>query len=209
MSKKKKLPNKVKESDFLAALEKVSNKLARKYRFAYHDLEDMKQQAAIFALEGLESYDNNRPLENFLWTHVRNRLFNFKRNNYQRPDKPCLKCPLHDPHNQKSSSGCEKYNNKNDCDLYNAWSKRNETKKNIMAPKNMDNISDYNNLKQYDPSSILDNSEIIKLLDNKIYKPEYRESYLKLKNGIKINAAELNKLKIYILNILEENKNND
>ena len=39
----------------------------------------MKQQAAIFALEGLEKYDNKRPLENFLWTHVRNRLFNYKR----------------------------------------------------------------------------------------------------------------------------------
>lgn len=204
--KKTKLPHQVKESDFLAALEKIGNSLAKKYRFGYHDIEDIKQQAAILALEGLKNYDNTRPLENFLWTHVRNRLFNYKRNNYQRPDKPCLKCPLYDPHNQKSSSGCEKYNNKNDCEMYRSWSKRNDAKKNIMAPQTLENSSDFNNLKYHDPSSLLENNELIKLLDSKITKPEYRESYLKLKNNVKISAGELNKLKKYISSILQENK---
>lgn len=205
--KTKQLPQGVKEADFLETVEKVSQRLAKKFRFAYHDIDDMKQQSVIFALEALESYDNTRPLENFLWTHLRNRLFNYKRNNYQRPDKPCLKCPLYDPHHQKSSNGCEKFINKNDCESYNSWSKRNDAKKNIMAPQHLENSSDFNNLKHHDPSQLLDNREIIKLLDDKITKPEYRESYLKLKNGVKISASELNKLKKYIYSILEQNKN--
>ena len=51
---------KVKEEDFLKALDIISKKLIYKFKFGYHDIEDMKQQAAIFALEGLENYDNKR-----------------------------------------------------------------------------------------------------------------------------------------------------
>ena len=97
MSKPKKILNKVNESEFLEVWEKISKKLGYKFKFGYHSHEDMKQQAAIFALEGLKNYDNKRPLENFLWTHVRNRLFNYKRDNYQRPNKPCLTCPFFRP----------------------------------------------------------------------------------------------------------------
>ena len=75
----------------------------------------MKQQAAIFALEGLEKYDNKRPLENFLWTHVRNRLFNYKRDNYQRPDKPCLSCVFYDAHCATSTNQCNEYDDKTNC----------------------------------------------------------------------------------------------
>ena len=44
---------KVKEEDFLNALDIISKKLIYKFKFGYHEIEDMKQQAAIFALEGL------------------------------------------------------------------------------------------------------------------------------------------------------------
>jgi len=65
MSKKKTtLPNNVNEEEFLTVLENISKRLAYKFNFGYHSIEDMKQQAAIFALEGLKKYDNSRPLEN-------------------------------------------------------------------------------------------------------------------------------------------------
>jgi len=63
---KKKAPNlhnKVTEQEFLEVLENISKRLGHKFKFGYHSYEDMKQQAAIFALEGLEKYDNTRPLE--------------------------------------------------------------------------------------------------------------------------------------------------
>ena len=80
------------EEEVLETIEKIANKLCYKFKFGYHGVEDMKQQATLFALEGLDSYDEKRPLENFLWTHVRNRLFNYKRDNFERPDKPCFSC---------------------------------------------------------------------------------------------------------------------
>ena len=212
MPRKKKLktlPNNVTEEEFLAVLNNITRRLASKFRFGYHDIDDMKQQAAIFAMEGLEKYDRSRPLENFLWTHVRNRLFNYKRNNYQRPDKPCLSCPLYDPNFKKSTNGCSKFANKNDCEPYNSWSKRNESKKNIMIPQNIENINENNSShKTDDPTNFVGNQEIVNYLDENITKPEYREIYLKLKNGSKVNAILLNKLKKHIKQLLEERNDN-
>jgi hypothetical protein len=201
MSKKKKIDNKVSEEDFLRVLDNIGKRLAHKFRFGYHDIEDMKQQAAIFALEGLEKYDNTRPLENFLWTHVRNRLFNYKRNNYQRPDIPCLSCPLYDPNYKVSKNQCSKYANKDDCDLYSTWATRNIAKKNIMQPSYIE--YDISNNKNFD--SKMQNNEIIKLLDENI-EPEFRESYLRLKHGEKIPKQQLKKLQSHIELIIGEDK---
>lgn len=196
-----KLPKGVCQQDFLTALDNITKRLASKFRFAYHSIEDMKQQAAIFALEGLKNYDNSRPLENFLWTHVRNRLFNYKRNNYQRPDSPCITCPFFDKNLQKSTNQCSKFTNKYDCELYAPWIKRNEAKKNIIQPNSIDNNSYLNPSANYD--TIAENKEIISFLDKNIG-TEYRESYLKLKNGSKISKTELNKLKLYIFKLMED-----
>jgi hypothetical protein len=190
--------NIVSDEEFVKVLEKITKRLAHKFKFGYHNVEDMKQQAAIFALEGLKNYDHKRPLENFLWTHVRNRLFNFKRNNYQRPDKPCLTCPLYDPTYKVSNNQCSKFLEKNDCDLYASWSKRNDAKKNIAKPSCIEDLSSIQSGSTYNY-----NKEIIKFLDDHI-KTEYRESYLKLKHNHKINKTELQKLQKHIKEIMEE-----
>jgi DNA-directed RNA polymerase specialized sigma24 family protein len=195
------LPNGVKTEDFLQALENISKRLANKFRFAYHSVEDMKQQAAIFALEGLQNYDNKRPLENFLWTHVRNRLFNYKRNNYQRPDKPCHSCPFFDKGCKVSTNQCEKYTNKYDCDLYAAWAKRNEVKKNIIQPSYIE-TSLHQSVQPNDFDLSMQNQELIKFLDTNI-QSEFRESYLKLKHGSKISKLDLKKLQQHIINLME------
>jgi hypothetical protein len=190
----------ISDEEFLAVLDKITKRLAHKFKFGYHSAEDMKQQAAIFALEGLKNYDYKRPLENFLWTHVRNRLFNYKRNNYQRPDKPCLTCPLYDPKYKVSHNQCSKFLDKNDCDLYASWSKRNESKKNIAKPCYFEDSSLLSS-----KSVNLDNNELIVFLDKHI-RSEYRDSYLKLKHNQKINKNDLNKLKNHITEIMEEHQ---
>jgi hypothetical protein len=196
---KKKDQNKVSEEEFLKVLDKISKKLVYKFKFGYHDIEDMKQQAAIFALEGLEKYDHKRPLENFLWTHVRNRLFNYKRNNYQRPDKPCLTCPLYDPDNKVSTSQCSEYSDKQNCELYKSWLDRNTTKKNIMKPSYIDyDIS--NNVELTDNIA---NKEILDFLDTNI-SSEFRETYLRLKHGEKIAKQKLIKLQNHINHLMKE-----
>lgn len=201
---KKKKP-KIDENEFLRVIDVISKKLAYKFKFGYHDFDDMKQQISIFALEGLKNYDHKRPLENFLWTHVRNRLFNYKRDNYQRPDKPCLTCPLYDPHCKKSSSSCEKYTDKKDCELYHSWTNRNSTKKNLMHLTTIDEIKDYSNA-FFSEDNLLSNNiatnEILNLLDIHLT-GEYRKLYLKIKSGIKINKQDMNKLTTKLKEIIK------
>jgi DNA-directed RNA polymerase specialized sigma24 family protein len=205
LKNKSSLPHGVSEEEFLNVLDNISKRLGHKFKFGYHSYDDMKQQAAIFALEGLEKYDKKRPLENFLWTHVRNRLFNYKRDNYQRPDKPCLTCPLYDAHCKKSTNQCLEFTNKSDCELYSAWETRNNSKKNIMKPVGIEDIEDYGSKHHTkgDVSELVFNQEIIDLLDEKI-PSSHRETYLKLKYGEKICKSDLNKLLQIIREIIDE-----
>jgi hypothetical protein len=194
----------VTEAEFVTVWEKISKKLGYKFKFGYHSHEDMKQQAAIFALEGLKNYDNKRPLENFLWTHVRNRLFNYKRDNYQRPDKPCLTCPFHKPNDSACKSECSEFSNKNECSLYYSWFKRNDSKKNIMKPVTIDSINE--NSKEITNDNLLShisNQEIIKIIDENI-SIKNRPLFLKLLGGSKVPKNEIKKLLIEIQKILKD-----
>lgn len=202
--KKKNQNNSVSEEEFLRVLDNISKRLVYKFKFGYHDIDDMKQQAAIFALEGLEKYDHTRPLENFLWTHVRNRLFNYKRNNYQRPDKPCLGCPFYDPDMTQSSSQCSQYSDKSSCDLYKSWLDRNTNKKNIMKPSYID----YDITNTTDLTHDIANNEIVKFLDENIHS-EYRETYLRLKHGEKITKQKLTKLQNHISMLMQDFKSSN
>lgn len=195
----------VDENEFLKIVDIISKKLAYKFKFGYHDYNDMKQQISIFALEGLKNYDHKRPLENFLWTHVRNRLFNYKRDNYQRPDKPCLTCPLYDKGCKQTSSGCLEYSNKNDCELYSSWLNRNSTKKNLMYLHTIDEVKNYGSAFVSDDNLFMDQistSEIIKLIDQHLVGEE-RTIYLKLKAGSKIPKADMTKLSIKLKEIIK------
>lgn len=202
------LPNNVTQEEFLVVLDNIAKRLGHKFKFGYHDFDDMKQQAAIFALEGLEKYDRSRPLENFLWTHVRNRLFNYKRDNYQRPDKPCLTCPFFDKNYSCSNNQCSKFLDKNECDLYSNWNNRNSAKKNIMQPNHFDGGFDVSHHKQ-DFQKLIQSKEIIEFLDANI-SMEYREFYLKIKHGTKIPKYQLIKLQQHVSDLMEttEWKNN-
>jgi len=196
----------VTDKDFILALEQISKKLVYKFRFGYHDIEDMKQQAAVFALEGLKKYDNSRPLANFLWTHVRNRLFNYKRDNYQRPDKPCLSCPLYDALCKNSTSQCLSFENKTNCSLYANWQHRNEDKKNIMKPTNIEQEVVGKDHSVLDDTA---NKELVFLIGQNL-PLKYRETYIRLQHNSKVSRVELNQFSTYIkdkLNISEDKNN--
>lgn len=203
--KKMSLPNNVSEEEFLQVIENISKRLAYKFKFGYHSYEDMKQQATIFALEGLKKYDKSRPLENFLWTHVRNRLFNYKRDNYQRPDKPCLSCRFYDKHCNKSTNQCTEFSDKNDCEEYDMWYKRNNSKKNIMKPSTIDDLGDtfFIQQKNLPVPEQAELSRITEILDKHI-PAQHRENYLKLKHGDKIYKTDLDKIIGIIKDILKK-----
>lgn len=200
--KKKTEPKKtITEQELLDTIETISKKLAYKFKFGYHEIEDMRQQISIFALEGLKNYDHQRPLENFLWTHVRNRLFNFKRDNYQRPDKPCKGCPFFD-NTGHTTSECNKYRDKSECAEYNSWSSRNISKKNLMHLNTIEDLKQYISNNE-DHSENLSNIEIIDKIETEL-NGDMRRLYLKIKMGIKIPKAELTKLTKAIREILDE-----
>jgi len=209
MSKKKKTKqakkfnDKISDEQFLETLDIITKKLVYKFKFGYHDIEDMKQQAAIFAIEGLKKYDYSRPLENFLWTHVRNRLFNYKRDNYQRPDKPCLTCPLYQPNNDISD--CGEFKDKLNCISYKSWFHRNNSKKSIMQPIYIEN-KDPENKKDF--VDHLSNQELIDKIEHTL-PIKYRETFLKIKYGNKVSKNEKVKLQNYLKKRFTNYKNHD
>ena len=202
MPKTKKLPHNIDEKEFVEILHRIVKKLGYKFIFGYHSFEDMYQQAAIFAIEGLEKYDSSKPLENFLWTHLRNRLFNFKRDNFKRPDKPCLNCPLYDKDYAVSDNQCSKYSQVLVCSLYKKWYIRNSSKQNIMKPTSLENEK----VVSSGAGSIfgdISNSELLNKIEKEL-RGEYREIYLKIKHGTKVNRADIKKLQKFIQENISE-----
>jgi len=189
------------EEQVIQIINNIANRLANKFKFGYHALEDMKQQARLFAWEGIENYDGIRPLENFLWTHVRNRLYNFKRNNFGRPDKPCDSCPYFDiAFENDKGYGCRAYDNHEECDLYMGWLKRNTAKRNIMNTAQLDL-----DIKQSDAiEDMIDKKQIFNLVDKSI-PVQYREDWIRLVNNLKLAKVKRDILIEVIIQIFKEN----
>lgn len=81
-----KIPKNMTEQEVVDIITKVARSLAPKFTFASYDIDDIFQEAFIIGIDGLEKYDQERPLANFMFAHISNRLKNFKRNNYYRLD---------------------------------------------------------------------------------------------------------------------------
>ena len=80
------IPEGLTEDDIVGVITKIARRLAPKFTFASYDVEDIEQEAFLIGIAGLEKYDPTRPLENFMYTHISNRLKTFKRDNYYRLD---------------------------------------------------------------------------------------------------------------------------
>ena len=80
------IPHGINEDEAIAVIMRIAKRLAPKYVFATYAVEDIEQEAFLIGIAGLEKYDPTRPLENFMYTHISNRLKTFKRDNYFRLD---------------------------------------------------------------------------------------------------------------------------
>lgn len=186
------------EDEVVNIINNVANRLARKFKFGYHDIEDMKQQARLYAWEGMENYDNTRPLENFLWTHVHNRLFNFKRDKYERPNKPCVECK------QYIGGTCHIYDDLEECVSYKYWKTKNKNKKNLMNTIDITDINDTyeENIKEiYNLDDKLYYKEILELIDKEL-PINLRPLFLRLKFGLKLTKTQKIKIQVVIKEIL-------
>jgi len=199
-----KLPSNMTEQEVLDVIEKVVARLAYKFRFGYHDIDDMKQQGRLAAWKSLEAYDESRKLEPYLWTSVRNSLYNFKRNKFERPDKPCLKCPV-DAYCIDTDI-CNKYEDTHECHWYYGWIRRNATKKNLMTPVTLAGVrdEDEDNMKLMDNiGDAVENAEIYQLIDSNI-PMNLRRDWLISQEGSRLPKPRREKLQHAIGVILEE-----
>lgn len=188
-------------------IDNISNRLAHKFRFGYHEIDDMKQQIFLEVLKPdqagkniLEKFDPARgsSLDSILWIHIRNRLHNFKRDNFIRPEKPCDNCPIKAYVNNE----CTAFSNLLECDPYFTWFTKNQSKKSLIN----DTFSQ-KDIHDHRASSIDDiffSKEIYNIVNNNI-PVSIREDWIRFTNKLKIPKNKREKLIQEILIILKEN----
>ena len=175
-----KIPKGMTEQQVIETINKVISRYIYKFRFGYYESEDIRQEAFIIAMEALDRYDEERPLENFLAVHVKNRLSNFKRDKFFR---------------QEGES------NKSD------WNSPNNTKRFLMEPLNIDSIRDEYEENMKNPDDFVENianSEIFDLIDGHL-NIKYRADYLRMLDGVYVPKPRREQIYQEILTILRQN----
>lgn len=195
------------EEQVLEIIKKVTNKLAPFFTFADFDVDDIRQEGTIIGMEVLEKdyYDCTRPLENFLYSHIRNRLINLKRNKFARHEPPCTSCPFYDLHNIKSSNQCTAFPDKMECSKYAIFVKNNNSKKNIRQPMDIDSV-DFDGEKgmysNIDVSEELQDTELYEKINEEL-PLELRGDFLRLMSGTSIPKSRRQKVQAAIQEILD------
>ncbi len=196
------LPNNINEKEFLETVNKITRMLALSFKFGYHTLDDIKQQIMLFALAGLNKYDGIRPLGGFLYTHVKNRLINFKRDNYRRTDSPCKLC-------YGCSDGTTKHEDGLFCDKYTKWECKNVIKQNIIHPLDITSINDELESNTRTASSVVSDVcmlESLEMIDQEL-PIDLRATYLQMKEGLNIGKVKRDELVAAMALILGEEVN--
>jgi DNA-directed RNA polymerase specialized sigma24 family protein len=200
------LPDGVSEERFLEATNRVLNLLATKFVFTYHQLDDIKQQGMLFAIKimATNKYDTARPLENFLYTHLRNQFINYKRDNYIRNEPPCLTCIFYDPSRTKSSDQCTAFGTKQECEKLQSWNHRNAVKRNIIQPIDVESVMDYGCAKKSDIVLLeMESQELERLIDDKL-PMDMRADYLRLRAGEPVSKSRKLTIRNAVADILAE-----
>lgn len=200
------LPNNITEKQFVETVDRIANRLARRFRFGYHDVDDIKQQARFFAIEAMPKYDSSRPLENFLWKHVKNRLCNYKRDKYERHEKPCAKCQHFITDDVEGDRCClHEDENQEECRAYSLWVVRNNVKKRLMNTVNICSLADgeEKHLYTYDDDNLV-YSEMLEII-NKYLSVDLRKLFLKITMGNKVSSIDRRKVQEAVRQILQNN----
>ena len=198
------------EQGVLDIIDNVVNRLAPAYKFGYYDVEDIKQEGRILAIEVLEKgvYDPTRPLEAFLYSHLKKRYSNLKRDKFSRLKTPCPSCPFFDPKNKVSQCGnqCAAFCDKMECSKWAQWVNRNATKRNLVEPLDIGNVDDEGESNMADADMVEDTVELKELIEiiNQKLDVRLRGDYLRMKSGVKIPKNRMIKVKEAILAIVEE-----
>jgi len=195
------------QKEVLDIIDEVVNNLAPSFKFGYYDIDDIKQEGRILAFEALEKYDKSRPLKNFLYVHLRNRLGNLIRDKLFRREPPCQKCEFYDKKMKTTKNQCLAFEDKMDCDKWKLYTIRNQSKENIVKPIDIDAVSDSerNIYSQPDMDWEIEKRDALDKLDLEI-PLDLRADYLKMRAGITISKNKREKLMIIMKSILNGDK---
>lgn len=156
---------------------KVSRQTAKRYTFPGHTVEDMVQVGILKGLEGLSRYDANLPFENFIRTHIRNRLSNYKRDNYCRQEKV------------KDATKAER------------WASTNRSRQALMSPMEIDNVEHL--LTQAD--TVADDTsyrELITQIRDEL-PVSLRTDFLRMLEGVKVPSNRRGRVQAAIADIIK------
>ena len=162
------LPPNLSEEEVLLAIDEVVDRLAPTFTFGYYDIDDLKQEGRIYAMEALPRYKSNRgtSLRTFLHNHVRNRYLNLKRDKYARPA----------PKNVSS-------------DELECWLKRNSGKRSLIDT--LDISDDRNEPPDSDADSFvgaMQQKEMLRIIDMEL-PMQFRGDYRRLLEDVKLPKA--------------------
>lgn len=182
------IPNGYSKEEVIKIITDILNDIADKYTFGIYEKEDIKQEGFIIAINKvLPNYNGSTKLKYFMTVGLHRRLKIFKRDNYIRPDRPCSKCKIFD-------KDCEKCKKR----------KENQTSKlNLLNPIDIHSIVEEK--KTSYEGSLLDSLEMIELVDkvNKRLPVEFREDYLRIKEGLYVSKRRREQIERLITEIVE------
>ena len=164
----------------MLAVEKIVKLLSRRFRFGYHEVEDMCQTARAMAYDGLSRYDGKRNLEGFLYTHVRNRLTNYKRDTCQRTDCPCRACERGE-YVRCPAGG------RRSCEAYEKWAGTNGRKRQLVSGSSASRADRFDHRPGVD--RLVADRELMEYVDARLTVDE-RRIYLKVRDGLRVSSAE-------------------
>ena len=165
-------------------IRRIAKKLAPKFTFGIHSVEDIEQEAFIMGLEALPYYDAERGnFSTFIYHHINNRLKNFKRDHYYREQFICYLCQGNDP----------------ECDncLRRKWREENKLRLTECIP-----IEDVSPSYDDNPLDKIVSDEIFSIIDDNL-PIELRGDYLRWKDGASLPHMRKQKVEQFLITILE------
>ncbi len=181
-----KTPKGMNEQEVIDTIVKVVDRYAKKFKFSYHEIDDIKQEGFMIGMEALGRYDPSRPLENFLAVHIKNRLKNFRRDNFFKPDETLSK-------NVNSDKDMKKL-------------QRNNVRMFLLYPIDIDAVKQDGESNMSSPDEFINDIEIrelMRIIDINLG-VSYRKDYLKIKDGIYVSKVRREEIYDEINRILEE-----
>lgn len=162
----------------LEIIQKVAARIARRYKIAYYDTEDIEQEIVIWSIEALKKYDGRVPLEHFLSVNAKHRCLSLRRQ-FDRSDIG------------ESSSP-------------NVLRAR-QDKKNLLSPLSLDAVDPTNEKSLEENDDSLEHIEFLEMIDACI-PISLRRDFIKYKNGVKISLCKIKKIQEAVVQILQERK---